>query len=105
MKRNKKVTTRKDKIMKNRKTLFISILLTLACFCFSPRAQALLPPPTPDGGYPGANTAEGTNALFNLGNGQGNTAIGYNALSTNDTGNDNTAVGLNALPQNTTGSD
>ena len=34
-------------------------LVAVACFGFSPMAQALLPPPPPDGGYPGGNTAEG----------------------------------------------
>jgi hypothetical protein len=36
-------------------------------FCFvlaAPKVQAVLP--QPDGGYPGGNTAEGQNALFNL---------------------------------------
>ena len=33
-------------------------LVALACFGLSPMAQALLPPPAPDGGYPNANTAE-----------------------------------------------
>ena len=35
-----------------------------ACFGLTPVAQAVVPPP--DGGYPGFNTAEGQNALFNL---------------------------------------
>ena len=43
-------------------------LVALACFGFSPMAQALLPPPPPDGGYPGTVTRlrERTSvALFN----------------------------------------
>ncbi len=36
------------------------IPLILVCFALLPRAQAVLP--APDGGYPGGNTAEGTNA-------------------------------------------
>ena len=60
------------------------ITLTLLCFGLSPTAKALLPPPVPDGGYPGGNTAEGINALHDV-----NTAVGIN----------NTAVGLNALKQ------
>ena len=42
------------------------LFITLALFCFglSPRAQAVVPPL--DGGYPGANTAEGQNALLSL---------------------------------------
>ncbi len=37
------------------------IVLVLACFAISPMAQAVVP--APDGGYPGNNTAEGTQAL------------------------------------------
>ena len=36
----------------------------LACFGLLAKAQAVVPPP--DGGYPGNNTAEGTNVLFSL---------------------------------------
>ena len=43
-----------------------AILVALACFGLSPMAQALLPPPPPDGGYPNQNTAEGDDALFSL---------------------------------------
>ena len=53
------------------------LFITLALFCFglSPRAQAVVPPP--DGGYPGANTAEGQNALLSLTTGGFfNTAVG-----------------------------
>jgi hypothetical protein len=47
------------------KTITLPLLITLALLCFglSPTAQALLPEPSPDGGYPGGNTAEGNNAL------------------------------------------
>lgn len=38
------------------------VVLVLACFAISPMAKAVVP--APDGGYPGGNTAEGTNALF-----------------------------------------
>jgi hypothetical protein len=69
----------------------------------SPMAQALLPPPPPDGGYPSRNTAEGDSALFNLTTGIDNTAIGFQALTTNTTGSENTAVGSRALNFNTTG--
>jgi hypothetical protein len=41
------------------------ILLIFACAPFLPEAQAVNPPP--GGGYPGANTAEGQNALLSLG--------------------------------------
>ena len=75
-------------------------LLAFACFTLLPKAQALLPSPTPDGGYPGANTAEGTGALFSLTSGGGNTAVGANALTSNTTGSRNTAIGDGALVNN-----
>ena len=56
------------------------IILALLCFGLLPTAKALLPAPSPDGGYPGANTAEGTDALFSLTTGIANTAVGLNAL-------------------------
>ena len=79
-------------------SVFVLILFLLVCFAFLPRAQAVLPPP--DGGYPGANTAEGTNALFSLTTGSSNTAIGNGALFTNSTGSSNTATGDRALANN-----
>jgi trimeric autotransporter adhesin len=59
--------------------------------------------PAPDGDYGNGNTAEGSNALFNLGMGQNNTAIGAVALFHNDIGSRNTAVGSSALVDNTIG--
>src|SRR5205809_7866119 len=55
--------------------LLIPLALVLAFFALSPAARAVDPPP--DGGYPGFNTAEGENALFNLDTrtGSSNTAI------------------------------
>lgn len=49
------------------------------------------------GGYPGFNTAEGDDALFNLTTGSENTAIGFEALFSNTGGSFNTATGANAL--------
>ena len=69
-----------------------AILVAVACFGLSPMAQALLPPPPPDGGYPNQNTAEGEDALFSLTTGGFNTAIGSQALYNNTTGNFNTAT-------------
>ena len=81
--------------------LFLTLILALAAFL--PTAQAVLPPPAPDGGYPGFNTAEGEDALFSLTTGSGNTAIGQQALALTTTGSLNTAIGRNALRNNTTG--
>src|SRR5947199_5574937 len=80
---------------------FLLIGLALAWFALSPPAQAVTPPP--DGGYPGFNTAEGSNALFSLTTGTENTATGANALHDNTTGSGNTATGSAALRFNTTG--
>jgi uncharacterized coiled-coil protein SlyX len=79
------------------------IQLALACFALAPAAPAALPPPTPDGGYPNGNTAEGAGALFNLTTGTNNTADGDTALHHNTTGYNNTAIGNTALYANTTG--
>ncbi len=67
----------------------------LVILVVSPIAQAVSP--APDGGYPGANTAEGQRALFNLSTGTFNTAAGWFSLESNSTGNFNTAMGAGAL--------
>jgi hypothetical protein len=88
---------------------FLLITLALACFALLSTGQAQLPPPAPDGGYPGGNTAEGDGALSNVeinipnGTGVDNTAIGFDALNSNTTGDFNTANGFQALQSNTTG--
>jgi hypothetical protein len=76
-------------------------VFAIACFALSPTAQAVSP--APDGGYPGGNTAEGTDALFSLTTGSDNTAIGFQALFNNTTGSQNTATGAGALDNNTFG--
>jgi len=85
--------------VKNITAIFLAGLASLA---LSPRAQALLPPPPPDGGYPNENTAEGDGALFSL-TGVWNTALGFNSLTSNTIGRFNTATGDSALSSNTTG--
>jgi Chaperone of endosialidase len=83
--------------------VFLLIPLGLVWFALSPTVQAQLPSPTPDGGYPGANTAEGLNALASLTTGIYNTAIGFDALLSNATGNFNTDTGFEALYSSATG--
>jgi hypothetical protein len=70
-----------------------------------PKAQAVLPSPTPDGGYPGGNTAEGENALFNLTTGSSNTAVGFQSLFRNKEGSYNTATGVESLLSSTANED
>jgi hypothetical protein len=85
------------------KTNVLSVIIVplLTCFSFLRIAQAVSPPP--DGGYPGANTAEGTNALLNLTSGVWNTALGAQALNHDTTGHQNTATGYQSLFSNTIG--
>jgi Chaperone of endosialidase len=92
-------------LTQSKKTVIRQILvaLALACVAFPPASRALLPPPPPDGGYPGNNTAEGTNALFSLTSGIHNTALGFEALFRNTTGDFNTAEGFGALFNNISG--
>src|SRR6266550_3844166 len=84
----------KTKIRNSIRRLLL-IPLVFVCFALSPRAQAVVP--APDGGYPGQNTAEGTQALFSLTTGIFNTADGFHALFSNTTGIINTATGNQAL--------
>ena len=83
-----------------------SVLIALALTCIAvvptPNAFGVVPPP--DGGYLGANTAEGDNALLNLTSGIANTAVGFNSLAANTTGGWNVAIGSSALASNTIGS-
>ena len=96
---------------------FILTAIALEFLALSPGMRAVTPPP--DGGYPGANTAEGQDALLSLTTGGYNTAIGYESLRTTppgqfntglgaltlyfNTGDENTANGAAALVYNTTG--
>jgi hypothetical protein len=76
------------------KTVYLA-LSALTCFALVLTARAV--DPAPDGGYPGANTAEGDGALDRLTTGTLNTAIGLAAMQNNTTGSENTAVGEEAL--------
>lgn len=99
-----KTTTPLGRDSINRSRLRYGLFLVpvvLAALALSPTARAVVPPP--DGGYPGNNTAEGTDALFSLTTGTENTALGFNALYSNTTGGSNTATGSGALMSNTTG--
>jgi hypothetical protein len=84
---------------------FLLVSLVLACFVLSPRAQAgelpaALSSPTPDGGYPGHNTAEGHNALASRTTGVWDSAFGDSALFHDTIGTANTALGYNAMFNN-----
>jgi hypothetical protein len=95
----------------------IRILTLTVCLMVLQTTHALSP--VPDGGYPGGNTAEGTNALLSRTTGTYNTAIGlYSLLSLTDgkfctgvgagtllvnTADKNTATGAGALLSNSTG--
>ncbi len=90
----------KTTIPRNSIPSLLLIPLVLACFALSTTAQAVSP--TPDGAYPGANTAEGgSGALHSLSTGSNNTAIGSEALFSLTTGVQNTAVGAQALKNDT----
>jgi hypothetical protein len=75
----------------------MSLIMTIGCLALLAVSKASAVSPAPDGGYPGGNTAEGTDALLSLGSGTNNTAIGADALANNVSGNDNTAVGFQTL--------
>lgn len=75
------------------------IALTLAAFAFIQSGEAVNPPP--DGGYAGANTAEGQGALLQLSSGTFNTAVGFLSLRSDTENNFNTAVGAGSLLANT----
>ena len=83
--------------------IIINISL-LALFILTATGVNAVSPP-PDGGYANGNTAEGQDALLNLGvSGSQNTALGFEALLSETSGDNNTATGYQALHSNTTGS-
>jgi hypothetical protein len=73
----------------------VFLVVLLLCFGVLQGVQAVVPPP--DGGYPGFNTAEGTNALNGLTTGVGNAAVGWFSLFSNTDGSFNTALGAGTL--------
>jgi hypothetical protein len=79
------------------------VLITFAFLCFALVQNMQAVSPSPDGGYPGGNTAEGQNALLSLTSGGFNTAVGFFSLKNNTTGGLNTAIGAGALLANTGG--
>src|SRR5438552_1804233 len=89
------ITTSLGQPRKHSGLAFILVALAAASFALAQNVQAVTP--TPDGGYPGGNTAEGQNALFSLTTGVYNTAVGWFSLRSNATGNFNTATGAGAL--------
>jgi hypothetical protein len=81
------------------RSAFSLIPFFLVCFGLSHTVHAVSP--TPDGGYPGGNTAEGgSGALFSLTSGSNNTALGSQTLYSLTTGKQNTATGAQALKNN-----
>jgi Chaperone of endosialidase len=88
-----------NSLLQPKSTPPLLISLTLLCFALLPKVEAVVPPP--DGGYPGANTAEGQQALLSLSGGTFNTALGWSSLKSNIAGNYNTGVGAGALVLNT----
>ena len=70
-----------------RARLMIKIAIVVTCCGLCSSVPAVTP--APDGGYPNANTAEGTDALLNLTTGTENTATGFQALFSNTTGAQN----------------
>src|SRR5262249_42429553 len=79
------------------------VVIAITGFALLQKAQAQLPSPSPDGGYPNGNTAEGDFALTKVTTGDHNTALGNGALFGNTTGFENAATGAGALLNNTTG--
>ena len=90
-------TSEYPRLMKTKKTMLL-ITISVLWFRFLSDTNAVNPPP--DGGYPGLNTAEGTNALKNLTTGVANAAFGWYSLFTNSSASYNTGVGAGALALN-----
>ena len=76
-----------------------SVLIAFALICFALVQNAQAVSPAPDGGYAGANTAEGNGALLHLTTGTNNTAVGSEALLNVNSASQNTAVGAQTLQE------
>jgi len=74
------------------------VLFALGFLAICQMARAVSP--SPDGGYLGGNTAEGTSALLSLTAGTYNTAVGFLSLKSDTKGQFNTAIGAAALLAN-----
>src|SRR5438046_10685638 len=85
------------------RTAILPFLIAFRVSCFGLSAKILAVVPAPDGGYPGNNTAEGTNALVSLTSGIENHALGVEALRRDTTGDVKSAEGFGALYSNTRG--
>jgi Chaperone of endosialidase len=81
--------------MNNQNKVITTILLALGLLVLCPIVEAVSP--SPDGGYPGFNTAEGQNALNSLTTGVANAAVGWFSLFSNTDGSYNTALGAGTL--------
>lgn len=88
-----------NRLIQHRRTSLIFLVSALAYIGLSAPVQAVSP--APDGGYPGANTAEGQAALLSLTTGAFNTAVGFWSLRSNATGLLNTGIGAGTLLANT----
>src|SRR5947207_15363473 len=87
--------------MKNRNTLFTTILLVLACFVILHLAQGTPPPKLEDRGN-GNSAAENVQALNIRTTGSDNTAHGWFSLFSNTSGVQKAANGFDAPYQDTT---
>ena len=80
----------------------VFILVVVGSFTLMRAPNAFGVSPAPDGGYPGANTAEGDSAMSRISSpGIYNTAVGWFALTSDTDGKYNTAIGAGTLLANT----
>jgi Chaperone of endosialidase len=79
-------------------TLSLVLFALLTYFATMLGMEAVVP--SPDGGYPSFNTAEGQKSLFSLTSGVASTALGWYSLFSNTDGSFNTAVGAGTLVLN-----